>query len=74
MNQHKQPIKIKVDIGIVSTADTLNGQVRLQDRRLSMRLLKMLTRREMKEWFNLTDTEVENAIRYWAVRGFTKVR
>ncbi len=64
----------RVDIGVVATPDTLGGTVRLEGHRLSLRFLQRLTRKEMRESYNLTNPEIDNVIRYWRVRGFTKVR
>lgn len=64
----------RVDIGVVATPDTMSGFPRLEGHRLTMRHLKRLTRKEMKETYALTDVEVDNVIRYWKVRGFEKVR
>lgn len=64
----------KVDIGVVATPDCMFGFPRLEGHRLRMSTLKWLTRKDMKECWNLTDTEIDNVIRYWKVRGFEKVR
>jgi hypothetical protein len=64
----------RVDVGVVATPDCMSGFPRLEGHRLTMKHLKSLSRKEMKEWHGLTDAEVDNTIRYWKVRGFEKVR
>jgi len=34
----------------------------------------MLSRKDMKYVYGLSDAEVDNVVRYWKVRGFEKVR
>ena len=64
----------KVDIGVVATPDTMGGDPRLEGHRLTMQCLKRLSRKEMKDYYQLTDVEIDVVIRYWKVRGFEKVR
>lgn len=64
----------QVDIGVVATPDTMGGRPRLKGHRLDMQTLKRLTRKEMKDNWDLTDAEIDAVIRYWRVRGFEKVR
>lgn len=64
----------RVDIGVVATPDTMFGYPRLEGHRLTLLHLKWLTRKEMADVYELTDTEIDNVIRYWKVRGFEKVR
>ena len=64
----------RVDIGVVATPDTMFGFPRLDGHRLTMRHLKMLSRKDMKYVYGLSDAEVDNVVRYWKVRGFEKVR
>jgi uncharacterized protein (DUF433 family) len=63
-----------VDIGVVATPDTMFGMPRLEGHRLTMRHLKRLSRQDMHSLYQLTDAEIDVVIRYWEVRGFTKVR
>lgn len=64
----------RVDIGVVATPDTMFGMPRLEGHRLTMQFLKRYTRKEMRDEYGLTKLEIDNVIRYWEVRGFTKVR
>ena len=63
-----------MDIGVVATPDTMFGFPRLTGHRLTMRHLKRLSRSDMRSLYSLTDAEIDTVIRYWSVRGFTKVR
>jgi hypothetical protein len=69
-----QRLHRKVDIGVVASPECMAGKPRLAGRRLTMRFLKRLSRQEMRSIFQLTAQEIETVIRYWSVRGFTKVR
>lgn len=64
----------RVDIGVVATPACMGGLPRLDGHRLTLWWLKRLSRQQMRDWYRLTDSEIEHVIRYWAVRGFTKTR
>ena len=64
-----------IDRGVEQWKARMGGQPTLAGHRLTMRHLQRMTRKEMMSWpWLLTGEEADNVIRYWAVRGFTKVR
>jgi uncharacterized protein (DUF433 family) len=64
-----------VDKGINSNPRRMGGLPCIEGTRIPVRMVKMWTRKEiLSNWPYLTQEQVDNAIRYWEVRGVKKIR